>query len=61
MTAIDFTGIRIMVIGDLMLNAGSVERISPEAPVPGLVRESERTVGGCGHSTLRYLLTSYEK
>jgi bifunctional ADP-heptose synthase (sugar kinase/adenylyltransferase) len=36
MSAIDFTGIRIMVIGDLMRNAGSVERISPEAAVPGL-------------------------
>jgi D-beta-D-heptose 7-phosphate kinase/D-beta-D-heptose 1-phosphate adenosyltransferase len=37
------------VIGDLMLDrylSGSVERLSPEAPVPVLLRESERSVLG---------------
>ena len=38
-----FQGLRILVLGDLMLDAyleGSVERISPEAPVPVLEKKS---------------------
>ena len=45
----DFTGCRVMVIGDLMLDkylSGSVQRLSPEAPVPVLLREDERAVLG---------------
>jgi D-beta-D-heptose 7-phosphate kinase / D-beta-D-heptose 1-phosphate adenosyltransferase len=45
----DFSGCRTMVVGDLMLDkylSGSVERLSPEAPVPVLLREAERTVLG---------------
>ena len=33
----DFTGVRVLVVGDVMLDhyiAGQVRRISPEAPVP---------------------------
>lgn len=47
-------GKRVAVIGDLMLDeflAGSVERISPEAPVPVLTYESHRRVlGGAGNA-----------
>jgi D-beta-D-heptose 7-phosphate kinase/D-beta-D-heptose 1-phosphate adenosyltransferase len=43
---------RLMVIGDLMIDHyvyGTVDRISPEAPVPVLERESEsRFLGGAG-------------
>jgi D-beta-D-heptose 7-phosphate kinase / D-beta-D-heptose 1-phosphate adenosyltransferase len=49
MNHFDFTGCRIMVVGDLMLDkylSGSVERLSPEAPVPVLLRENERAVLG---------------
>src|SRR5271166_477385 len=49
MNHFDFTGCRIVVIGDLMLDKyllGSVERLSPEAPVPVLLREAERAVLG---------------
>ena len=45
----DFTSCRIVVVGDLMLDkylSGSVERLSPEAPVPVLLREAERAVLG---------------
>ena len=49
MNHFDFTGCRIVVVGDLMLDkylSGSVERLSPEAPVPVLLREAERAVLG---------------
>jgi D-beta-D-heptose 7-phosphate kinase/D-beta-D-heptose 1-phosphate adenosyltransferase len=49
MNHFDFTGCRVMVVGDLMLDkylSGSVERLSPEAPVPVLLRETERAVLG---------------
>jgi|SRR5271166_4648082 len=49
MSHFDFSGCRIMVVGDLMLDkylSGSVERLSPEAPVPVLLREAERAVLG---------------
>jgi len=45
----DFTGCRVMVVGDLILDkymSGPVERLSPEAPVPVLLREAERAVLG---------------
>jgi len=38
----DFTGWRVAVVGDFMLDkylSGSVERLSPEAQVPVLLRE----------------------
>jgi D-beta-D-heptose 7-phosphate kinase/D-beta-D-heptose 1-phosphate adenosyltransferase len=44
-----FEGAAIFVLGDLMLDqylAGSVERISPEAPVPVILAGKERTVLG---------------
>jgi D-beta-D-heptose 7-phosphate kinase/D-beta-D-heptose 1-phosphate adenosyltransferase len=44
---------RVMVVGDLMLDAylfGKAERISPEAPVPVVVIEEEgRRLGGAGN------------
>src|SRR5262249_26437835 len=49
MNHFDFTGCRVVVVGDLMLDkylSGSVERLSPEAPVPVLLREAERAVLG---------------
>src|SRR5215469_14213226 len=49
MNHFDFSGCRVMVVGDLMLDkylSGSVERLSPEAPVPVLLREAERAVLG---------------
>jgi rfaE bifunctional protein kinase chain/domain len=46
-------GIRILVVGDIMLDkyvVGNVERISPEAPVPIVhVTEEYHTLGGCGN------------
>lgn len=45
--------VRALVIGDLMLDryiAGSVERVSPEAPIPVVRVESERSaLGGAGN------------
>jgi transposase-like protein len=49
MSHFDFTRCRIMVVGDLMLDkylSGSVERLSPEAPLPVLLREAERAAPG---------------
>ena len=49
----DFIGRRIVVIGDAMLDdyiTGSVNRISPEAPVPVLeLSEEHHTLGGAGN------------
>lgn len=46
-------GIRVLVVGDLMIDryvSGSVDRISPEAPVPVVRVEEERfAVGGAGN------------
>ena len=42
-------GSRIFVLGDVMLDRfvyGHVERISPEAPIPVLRRQSERSMLG---------------
>jgi len=48
----DFKKAQILVIGDVMIDHyvyGSVERISPEAPVPVLIKEDENTfLGGAG-------------
>lgn len=51
-----FTGISLLVVGDLMLDHfvwGSVSRISPEAPVP-IVRQEREThsLGGAGNVAL---------
>ena len=47
-------GLRIAVVGDLMLDeflAGTVERISPEAPVPVRTFQTNRFVlGGAGNA-----------
>ncbi len=49
----DFAGVTVLCIGDVMLDrfiAGEVERISPEAPVPVIrVRESRSALGGAGN------------
>ncbi len=51
-----FAGQRIMVIGDVMLDAyifGKVDRISPEAPVPVVsVKERTSRLGGAAHVAL---------
>jgi rfaE bifunctional protein kinase chain/domain len=48
-----FTGVRVLVVGDLMLDQfvwGSVRRISPEAPVPVVhVTREEFRPGGAGN------------
>jgi D-beta-D-heptose 7-phosphate kinase/D-beta-D-heptose 1-phosphate adenosyltransferase len=46
-------GLRVLVVGDVMLDryvSGSVDRVSPEAPVPVVKVESERDgLGGAGN------------
>src|SRR5690606_34483440 len=53
---IDFSGARVLVVGDLMLDrywCGDVDRISPEAPVPVVrVRRSEERLGGAANVAL---------
>jgi D-beta-D-heptose 7-phosphate kinase/D-beta-D-heptose 1-phosphate adenosyltransferase len=48
-----FIGCRILCVGDLMLDRyiyGTVERISPEAPIPLLhTRRETATLGGVGN------------
>lgn len=55
MSGYDFTGAKVLIIGDVMLDRyhfGSVTRISPEAPVPVVsVKKMTQTLGGAG--TLR--------
>ena len=50
---IDFSGLHILVVGDVMLDRylyGAVERISPEAPVPVFSRGREAVMpGGAGN------------
>src|SRR4030067_2935721 len=44
-----FSGVRILVVGDIMLDrfiGGNVSRISPEAPVPVVVVEKETLLLG---------------
>ncbi len=52
----DFSGIRILVVGDVMLDRywhGATNRISPEAPVPVVrVDEEEGRPGGAGNVAL---------
>ena len=52
----DFSNIKIVVIGDVMLDTylfGKVERISPEAPVPVVaVQRKEQRIGGAGNVAL---------
>ncbi|MEJ7626080.1 MAG: bifunctional ADP-heptose synthase [Ferruginibacter sp.] len=51
-----FTGLKVGVIGDAMLDTywwGRVERISPEAPVPVVtVTKKEQRIGGAGNVAL---------
>jgi D-beta-D-heptose 7-phosphate kinase / D-beta-D-heptose 1-phosphate adenosyltransferase len=49
MNHFDFTDCRVMVVGDMMLDkylSGSIERLSPEAPVPVLLHETDQAVPG---------------
>ena len=50
---LDFAGIRVLVLGDAMLDRflyGDVDRISPEAPVPVVrLRSSHAMPGGAGN------------
>ena len=49
----EFSNVRVLVIGDLMLDSyfyGNVNRISPEAPVPVVnITEKKSVVGGAGN------------
>ncbi len=54
------TPARVVVVGDLALDRfvwGSVDRISPEAPVPVLVIEKTRDELGCAGNVIRNLST----
>ncbi|GAB1449680.1 D-glycero-beta-D-manno-heptose-7-phosphate kinase [Bacteroidota bacterium] len=48
-----FEGLKVLVIGDVMIDAyqiGTVERISPEAPVPVVaIREKQNRLGGAAN------------
>jgi D-beta-D-heptose 7-phosphate kinase / D-beta-D-heptose 1-phosphate adenosyltransferase len=52
----DFSGVRVLVLGDLMLDRywhGGTSRISPEAPVPVVgVQSTEERPGGAGNVAL---------
>lgn len=52
----DFSTVRVLVVGDLMLDRywhGSTSRISPEAPVPIVhVKQNEQRAGGAGNVAL---------
>lgn len=56
MTTPDFSGVHVLVLGDLMLDRywhGGTSRISPEAPVPVVhIGESEDRPGGAGNVAL---------
>ncbi|MFK7964299.1 MAG: D-glycero-beta-D-manno-heptose-7-phosphate kinase [Burkholderiaceae bacterium] len=53
---VDFSGTRVMVVGDVMLDRywfGDVQRISPEAPVPIVrVKSQEERLGGAANVAL---------
>jgi len=55
----DFSNLRVLVIGDVMLDAyvwGVVERISPEAPVPVIqVTQRDNRLGGAANVALNIL------
>lgn len=52
----DFEGVKVGVVGDVMLDTymwGTVERISPEAPVPVVsLQKKEQRIGGAGNVAL---------
>ncbi len=52
----DFSNVRVLVVGDIMLDRywhGSTSRISPEAPVPIVhVKHNEQRAGGAGNVAL---------
>ncbi len=52
----DFSSVRVLVVGDLMLDRywhGATSRISPEAPVPVVhVQQNEQRAGGAGNVAL---------
>ena len=52
----DFAGMRIMIIGDVMVDSylwGKVERISPEAPIPIVaLKKRENRLGGASNVAL---------
>ncbi len=54
-----FNGLRILIIGDVMLDAyvmGKIDRMSPEAPVPIVSLEKEDArIGGAGNVALNLL------
>ena len=56
LTLQDFSQLRIIVVGDVMLDLyywGEVSRISPEAPVPVVrIKNKTRTLGGAGNVAL---------
>ena len=51
-----FDGLKVLIIGDVMLDSyiwGSVDRISPEAPVPVIaVKQKDSRLGGAGNVAL---------
>jgi D-beta-D-heptose 7-phosphate kinase/D-beta-D-heptose 1-phosphate adenosyltransferase len=53
MSNYDFSGAKVLIIGDVMLDRyhfGTVSRISPEAPVPVVnVKKTTQTLGGAGN------------
>ncbi len=54
-----FSGLRVLIVGDVMLDSyiwGTVERISPEAPVPIInVRKKDFRLGGAANVALNIL------
>ena len=52
----DFTRVKILVVGDLMLDlywSGNVSRISPEAPVPVVhIKDTKQCPGGASNVAL---------
>src|SRR5882724_4664590 len=54
-----FNGLTVLIIGDVMLDSyvwGSVERISPEAPVPIInVKKKDFRLGGAANVALNVL------
>jgi D-beta-D-heptose 7-phosphate kinase/D-beta-D-heptose 1-phosphate adenosyltransferase len=63
---LDFTKAKVLVVGDLMLDRyciGSVNRISPEAPIPVVkVTRNHATLGGAGNvaNNLAHLLANVD-
>jgi len=53
MSGYDFSGAKVLIVGDVMLDRyhfGNVSRISPEAPVPVVnVKKMSQTLGGAGN------------